>query len=112
MKMLTVGLITVLVAGCVSPEQAAINRQAQYDQEQAQGRANSERLRVTCDAMGYQRGTPDHSNCMLAVYQQQQANMGAAAAAYIQGQSAQPLPRCNLPNGPLAAYLRGQGRCQ
>ena len=107
--------LVVLIGGCVSPEQAAYNRQLQAQQEQYQREAYHARLAANCDAMGFQRGTQGHSNCMLTLHQQNQANMGAAAAALIQGEQLrqlQSMPSCaSLPPG-IAGYARAQGTCR
>jgi hypothetical protein len=50
--------------------------------------------------------------CMMQLHQQNQANMGAAAAAAIGGAASRPLPSCSGVSPGLAGYLRAQGRCQ
>lgn len=50
-------IAVVVLAGCVSPEQAAYNRQQQAQQEQYQREAYRNRLMSNCDSMGFQRGT-------------------------------------------------------
>ena len=63
-------LLTVLIAGCVSPEQAADNEQMRAQQEEQQRAAYWERLAKSCDAIGYRRDTDAHANCTLSLHQQ------------------------------------------
>ena len=111
MRLATV-LLALLLTSCATPEQIAARRAAEEQARQQQAQAYRNQLYQSCSAMGFQPGTLHHSNCMLQLHQQNQANLGAAAAAAIQGQMARPLPSCRgLPPG-IAGYERAAGRCQ
>lgn len=85
-------LFLLLLSGCISPEQAALNAQAeQYYQEQ-QRQAYQERLFANCDGMGFKRETPQHAQCVLALYQQAQGARDAAILQLLQQQANRPAP--------------------
>lgn len=111
MRYAVLGLV-VLIAGCASQQEIAARRAAEQQYQQQQAAAYRNQLSGSCSAMGFQPGTRDHSMCMLQLHQQNQANMGAAAAAAIGGAASRPLPSCRgLPPG-IAGYERARGNCQ
>ena len=71
-------LVVVVLAGCVSPEQAAWNRQRQAEQEAQQRAAYREGLLSSCDNIGFKRGTDAHANCVLTQHQQNMRILGTA----------------------------------
>lgn len=81
-------LMVLLLAGCVSPEQAARNREAQAYREAQQREAYREAVFSQCDRMGFTRGTDAFANCVLQTHNQNQANRAAIGAALLQGQMA------------------------
>ena len=60
---------------CLNREEAKDYQKAQKNQQQAQ----IESLRTRCDAFGFQRNTPNHSQCMFNL-QRQDADAGFRAA--------------------------------
>lgn len=101
-------MAVVVLAGCVSPEQAARNRAAEEQYHQQQQAAYRARLFAECDAAGFTRGTDGHANCVMSLHQQNRGAMMQLLQQEIQRQSP-PLPRCT--NDPLGAWRRGQGQC-
>lgn len=108
---LSILVVAILLSGCVSPEQRAKMEQQQAYQQQQQEAAYVARLKARCSQFGFTEGSAEHSQCMMSLHQQNQANIGAAAAAMIQSQPQPTKPRCSsLPPG-LAGYEAQQGRC-
>ena len=101
-----------LMMGCASQQEIAARQAAQQQYQQQQAAAYRNQLYSNCSAFGFQPGTRDHSVCMMQLHQQNQANMGAAAAAAIGGAASRPLPSCRgLPPG-IAGIERSRGNCQ
>lgn len=88
MRILIFSLVVIL-AGCVSPEQAARNREAQAQREAAQQEAYRQAVFGQCDALGFTRGTTAHSNCALQIHNQNQANKAALIQGYMANQPRQ-----------------------
>ena len=93
-KLALLTLVAFLIGGCAwGSRNLAASQAAQAAQEQQQRDAYRAQLAGNCDAMGFQRDTAAHSNCMLSLYQQDQRNRGAAAAAILQGAAAAEIQR-------------------
>ena len=86
-------LVAFLIGGCVSPEQAAYNRQLQAEREQQERAAYRERLASSCDAIGFKRGTDAHANCILSQHQQNQQQLMQLLPYAIQQQQQQEAER-------------------
>lgn len=85
--------IAFLVSGCVTPEQAAFNRQQEAEREQQERAAYRERLAQSCDGIGFKRGTDAHANCILSQHQQNQARIMQLLPYVIQEQQQQEAAR-------------------
>lgn len=100
------------LAGCASQQEIAARNAAQQQYQQQQAAAYRNHLSGSCSAFGFQPGTRDHSVCMMQLHQQNQANIGNAAAAAIGGAASRPLPSCRGLSPGMAGYQRAQGNCQ
>lgn len=76
--------LMALVAGCISPEQAARNQQLQAE-------AYREGLANQCSNMGFTRYTDAHSNCILSLHQQRINLIGGALIQQYQQQQQRPV---------------------
>lgn len=85
-------LAVILLAGCVSPEEAAYNRQLQAEQAEQNRAAYRARLASNCDSMGFKRGTDAHANCILSQHQQKQQELSQLLPLLIQQQQQQQRP--------------------
>lgn len=84
-------LLTILLAGCATPQERAA-------QAEAQRQAYVANLQRQCNALGFQHGTDSHRQCMLQLHQQNQQNRAAIGAAIIQsGALNRPAPVINPP---------------
>lgn len=105
-------LIVLFLSGCVSPEQAARNREALAQQQNYQREAYRESVRSQCDAMGFTRGTDAFANCVLQVHNQNTGNAATMGAAALQTYQ-QSLPYCgSVVNAFVRGQMRARGECR
>jgi hypothetical protein len=103
--------VAIVLAGCASPEQRAAFQQQQAYQQQQQEAAYMASLKARCSQFGFSEGSTQHSECMMSLHQQNQANAGAAAAAIIRSQPQPTRPRCSSLPPFIAGYEAAAGRC-
>ena len=106
-------IAVVLLAGCVSAEQAALNRQAEAERFRQQQAAYQRQLQNQCESIGYQPNTEPWRQCILTLHLQKQQEMANLRNTIIQHELQQEslsMPKCL--DGPLGEYLRRQGRCR
>jgi hypothetical protein len=105
-------VLIALLAGCVSPEQAARNREAQLQQQHYQQEAYRESVRSQCESMGFTRGTDAFANCVLQTHNQNMGNAATLGAAALQNQY-QSLPYCGSVVNPFVrGQMRARGQCR
>lgn len=106
-------IAVVVLAGCVSPEQAARNRAAVAEQERQQNIVYTQGLHNQCRAIGHQPDTDGMRQCVLALHLQKQQEMANLRNTVIQQEvqrQSPPMPKCL--DGPLGEYNRRQGTCR
>ena len=89
-KLAVLLIATSLAGGCGAMREhfAEIDARA-LQQQEAEREAYLGRLVASCSAMGFAPGTEALASCVLSLHRQNQANLGAAAAALIGAQAIQ-----------------------
>jgi len=85
------GLLLIFLAGCVSQEELALQRQYKAQQYQAQ-------LAGQCRSFGFTPGTPDFAQCMLQLHQANEQRITTIGAAIIGSGMLNPRPQSRNTN--------------